>query len=82
MASFLNGNPRQLKRFLNTFDMRRRMAGVAGFREIAPEMLVKLMVLEYNSQLRQYIDDLYSKQKDTGFIKGMKKWRNKPRLAK
>ena len=73
MASFLNGNPRQLKRFLNTFDMRRRMAGVAGFREIAPEMLVKLMVLEYNSQLRQYIDDLYSKQKDTGFIKGMKK---------
>ena len=49
------------------------MAGVAGFREIAPEMLVKLMVLEYNSQLRQYIDDLYSKQKDTGFIKGMKK---------
>ncbi len=73
MASFLNGNPRQLKRFLNTFDMRRRMAGVAGFREIDPEILVKLMVLEYNSQLRQYIDDLYVKQKDTGFIKGMKK---------
>lgn len=73
MASFLNGNPRQLKRFLNTFDMRRRMAGVAGFREIDPEILVKLMVLEYNSQLRQYIDDLYARQKDTGFIKGMKK---------
>lgn len=73
MASFLNGNPRQLKRFLNTFDMRRRMASVAGFREIDPEILVKLMVLEYNSQLRQYIDDLYTRQKDTGFIKGMKK---------
>lgn len=73
MASFLNGNPRQLKRFLNTFDMRRRMASVAGFREIDPEILVKLMVLEYNSQLRQYIDDLYVRQKDTGFIKGMKK---------
>lgn len=73
MSSFLNGNPRQLKRFLNTFDMRRRMAGVAGFREIDPEMLVKLMVLEYNSQLRQYIDDLYTRQKNTGFIKGMKK---------
>ena len=73
MASFLNGNPRQLKRFLNTFDMRRRMAGVAGFREIDPEILVKLMVLEYNSRLRQYIDDLYAKQEDTGFIKGMKK---------
>ncbi len=49
------------------------MAGVAGFREIDPEVLVKLMVLEYNSQLRQYIDDLYARQKDTGFIKGMKK---------
>lgn len=73
MTSFLNGNPRQLKRFLNTFDMRRRMAGIAGFREIDPEILVKLMVLEYNSQLRQYIDDLYARQKDTGFIKGMKK---------
>jgi len=73
MASFLNGNPRQLKRFLNTFDIRRRMATVAGFREIDPEILVKLMVLEYNSQLRQYIDDLYARQKDTGFIKGMKK---------
>ena len=73
MASFLNGNPRQLKRFLNTFDIRRRMAAVAGFREIDPEILVKLMVLEYNSQLRQYIDDLYARQKDTGFVKGMKK---------
>lgn len=73
MSSFLNGNPRQLKRFLNTFDMRRRMADVAGFREIDPEILVKLMVLEYNSQLRQYIEDLYARQKDTGFIKGMKR---------
>lgn len=73
MTNFLNGNPRQLKRFLNTFDMRRRMADVAGFREIDPEVLVKLMVLEYNSQLRQYIDDLYNRQKDTGFIRGMKK---------
>lgn len=73
MSSFLNGNPRQLKRFLNTFDIRRRMAGVAGFKEIDPEILVKLMVLEYNSQLRQYIDDLYTRQEDTGFIKGMKK---------
>ena len=73
MSSFLNGNPRQLKRFLNTFDMRRRMADVAGFREIDPEILVKLMVLEYNSQLRQYVEDLYARQKETGFIKGMKK---------
>lgn len=73
MSSFLNGNPRQLKRFLNTFDMRRRMAKVAGFNNIRPDVLVKLMVLEYNSLLRPYIDDLYSKQKDTGFVKGIKK---------
>ncbi len=73
MSKFLNGNPRQLKRFLNTFDLRRRMATVAGFNTIRPDILVKLMVLEYNSLLRKYVDDLYSRQKSTGFIKGMKK---------
>lgn len=68
MTKFLNGNPRQLKRFLNTFDMRNRMAKIAGFENINPEILVKLMVLEYNSVLRDNIDDLYKRQKDCGFI--------------
>lgn len=73
MSSFLNGNPRQLKRFLNTFDMRRRMATVASFGTIRPDVLVKLMVLEYNSQLRSKIDDLFIRQKNTGYIKGIGK---------
>lgn len=72
MTEFLNGNPRQLKRFLNTLAMRMRMAKVAGFEDINPEVLVKLMVLEYNSVLRENIDDLYSKQKKgTGIIQDM-----------
>ena len=71
MTKFLNGNPRQLKRFLNTFDMRMRMAKVAGFEGIKPEVLVKLMVLEYNSVLRENIDDLYSRQKSNGLVDDM-----------
>ena len=71
MTKFLNGNPRQLKRFLNTFDMRMRMAKVAGFEGIKPEVLVKLMVLEYNSVLRENIDDLYSRQKSNGCVGDM-----------
>ena len=68
MTKFLNGNPRQLKRFLNTFDMRMRMAKVAGFEGIIPEILVKLMVLEYNSVLRENIDDLYHRQRNSGIV--------------
>ena len=71
MTKFLNGNPRQLKRFLNTFDMRMRMAKVAGFEGIKPDVLVKLMVLEYNSVLRENIDDLYSRQKNNGLVGDM-----------
>lgn len=71
MTKFLNGNPRQLKRFLNTFDMRMKMAKVAGFEEIKPEILVKLMVLEYNSVLRENIDDLYSRQRGKGVVSDM-----------
>ena len=71
MTKFLNGNPRQLKRFLNTFDIRMRMAQVAGFEGIKPDVLVKLMVLEYNSVLRENIDDLYLRQKNNGLVSDM-----------
>ena len=71
MTKFLNGNPRQLKRFLNTFDMRMRMARVAGFEGIKPDILVKLMVLEYNSVLRENIDALYSRQRNNGIVSDM-----------
>lgn len=34
IKQFLNGNPRQLKRFLNTLYVRQELAKVAGFRDI------------------------------------------------
>ena len=47
------------------------MARVAGFDNIKPNILVKLMVLEYNSVLRENIDDLYNRQKDNGIVNDM-----------
>lgn len=82
MSKFLNGNPRQLKRFLNTFDMRMRMAKVAGFQDLRPDVLVKLMVLEYNSELRDNIDDLYSRQKEKGVICDIKEVEEQARNGK
>ena len=43
----LKGNPRQVKRFLNAFILRKKLAGVAKLSNIQDEVLVKLMVLEY-----------------------------------
>lgn len=60
MEHFLNGNPRQLKRFLNTLDIRLQLADVANFKEIRPEVLVKLMVLEYSPLYRERFEDLYN----------------------
>lgn len=45
----LNGNPRQIKRFLNSFELRRRLALVANIHEFRADVLAKLMVLEYFS---------------------------------
>lgn len=42
----LKGNPRQVKRMLNSMLLRRQLAKVAGI-EIRDEVLAKLMVLEY-----------------------------------
>jgi predicted KAP-like P-loop ATPase len=42
----LKGNPRQIKRFLNTFTLRLELAEVAKF-DIEEKILAKLMVLEY-----------------------------------
>ena len=46
LASGLKGNPRQIKRYLNTFDMRRRTAERRGI-PIDEAVLAKLVVLEY-----------------------------------
>ena len=43
----LKGNPRQVKRFLNAFTLRKELAKVANLQNIKDDVLVKLMVLEY-----------------------------------
>jgi len=43
----LKGNPRQVKRFLNTFVLRKKLARVANLENIRDNVLVKLMILEY-----------------------------------
>jgi len=47
MTDVLQGNPRQVKRFLNTFFLRRRLAAAAGLKGVRDDILVKLMLLEY-----------------------------------
>ncbi|TAN00435.1 MAG: NTPase [Chitinophagaceae bacterium] len=43
----LKGNPRQIKRFLNTFTLRNRLVKVAKLPDFKIDILAKLMVLEY-----------------------------------
>ena len=62
MTRFLNDSPRQLKRFLNTFDLRMRMVQVANIREIDPTVLAKLMLLEYNFKYQRLFESLYGMQ--------------------
>lgn len=62
MTRFLNGSPRQFKRFLNTFDLRMRMVQVANIREIDPTVLAKLMLLEYNFKYQRLFESLYGMQ--------------------
>ncbi len=47
ISETLYGNPRQIKRFLNSFMLRRRLSKVAGIQGFNPIILAKLMVLEY-----------------------------------
>lgn len=68
MKQFLNGNPRQLKRFLNTLYVRKELANVAGFDEIRPDVLVKLMVLEYNTLYRNRFEELYRLQRNNSGV--------------
>lgn len=44
----LSGNPRQIKRFLNTLTLRQRLASVAKLSNFNDAVLAKLMVLEYS----------------------------------
>ncbi|MBK8786975.1 MAG: NTPase [Chitinophagaceae bacterium] len=47
IAQSLYGNPRQIKRFLNTYTLRKRLANVAGLKDFNDTILAKLMILEY-----------------------------------
>ena len=55
----LKGNPRQVKRFLNLFELRKKMSEIAHL-NIRNDVLVKLMILEY-SHPEQY-EQLYQWQ--------------------
>lgn len=46
----LKGNPRQVKRFLNAFVLRKKLALVAKLANINDAILVKLMILEYSNE--------------------------------
>ena len=62
----LKGNPRQIKRFLNAFVLRKQFAEIAKLAHVRDEVLVKLMVLEYGHPI-QY-GELYEWQaKEDGF---------------
>jgi hypothetical protein len=60
----LKGNPRQIKRFLNGFWLRRELARVAHIPQLRDHILIKLMVLEYMSSDR--FDELYQWHRTSG----------------
>ncbi|MCL1921335.1 MAG: KAP family NTPase [Kiritimatiellaeota bacterium] len=54
----LKGNPRQIKRFLNAYWFRKKLADTAKLLHIKDHILIKLMVLEYISS--DCFEELYS----------------------
>ena len=64
----LKGNPRQVKRFLNAFILRKKLAQVARLSHIKDPVSVKLMILEYTDE--DSFNELYKWQAaDNGFPK-------------
>jgi predicted KAP-like P-loop ATPase len=60
ITNVLKGNPRQTKRFLNTFILRQKLAEVANI-NIENLILIKLMLLEYfNGKLFNKLNDIQS----------------------
>ncbi len=60
----LSGNPRQIKRFLNTLTLRQRLATVANISDFNTAILAKLMVLEYSNSELPLFKQLYDWQVD------------------
>lgn len=52
ITEHLKGNPRQVKRFLNSFVLRRKLAKVAAMEHLNEAVLLKLMLLEYSNEAR------------------------------
>ena len=48
ITNSLYGNPRQIKRFLNTYTIRKRLAEVASLQDFNDAVLAKMMILEYS----------------------------------
>lgn len=69
----LKGNPRQIKRFLNAFVLRKELARVAKLSNIRDDVLVKLMVLEY-AHLKEFFELFASQQSHDGFPKRIEEW--------
>lgn len=69
----LKGNPRQIKRFLNAFVLRKELAKVAKLSNIRDDVLVKLMVLEY-AHLKEFFELFAWQQSHDGFPKRIEGW--------
>jgi len=70
ITNVLKGNPRQTKRFLNTFILRQKLAEVAHI-EIDTFILIKLMLLEYfDIKLFDKLNDLQSE--NNGLVQEMR----------
>jgi hypothetical protein len=69
----LKGNPRQIKRFLNAFVLRKELARVAKLNNIRDGVLVKLMVLEY-AHIKEFLQLFTWQQRDDGFPKLIEEW--------
>lgn len=76
MQSFLNGNPRRLKRFMNTLHVRLELAKAAEISEIDSAILAKLMTLEYDTMYRNRFEQLYGLRSENGDIEGIGKVEN------
>lgn len=69
ITDVLQGNPRQVKRFLNAFFLRRKLADVAKLDEVKDEILVKLMLLEYAAP--KLFDKLFASMDGSTGLVGM-----------
>lgn len=67
----LDGNPRQIKRFLNTFVLRKKLADAAQMTDFKEDVLAKLMILEYAAPQR--FGELYGWQvENKGYAQELK----------